>query len=91
MTNPTIVEQGGCYSERQLDEYLQDKGIEKVKDSIYRVPGGCARDEAMDKMCELSGDMMMEFDTLPTAVDGTGGPVSFANSIGFFYIDDIVE
>ena len=53
---------------------------------IYHVAveGEATRSEISARLVALAGDMMMEFDAMPTGVDPTLIKMEFANSIGIF-------
>jgi len=76
---------------RDLDDYLGKRGTVKT-DRGYQVASGLTKDEAGTALCDLSTDMLWDFDAEPSHVfSWEPGVYEFANQFGKFYIDNCTE
>ena len=92
---PILIQHNG-YAEsgrHRLQAYLHERVIVETGYSgglkEYRVASGLPREEAMTRLLDLSMDIMLEFDVIPTGV-GLERPkrLEFAIQFGIFYIDE---
>lgn len=81
----------GRENSREFAAYLKEQRINKVgKD--YRVASQLTREEAVARLCDLAGDMLMAFDVMPGGVDpNQKDRLEFANQFGVFYVDDLKD
>ena len=75
-----------------ISKYLGEKGIVET-DRGFLVAQGIGREDAVARLCDLAGDMMMEFDVQPspTVPTNEGTDYHFANQYGIFYITNCSE
>ena len=86
-----ILEHNPDASTYELGKYLEENGIVETKKGYFKVASGLKREEAINKLVDLAGDMLMPLDVMPSPVDPRGKVLHFANQFGIFYIDGIPD
>ena len=81
---------------KEFLDYIKEQKITPNEENsyfpTYKAGKDSSRKEATSKLCSLAGDMLIEFDVMPTAVTPKGpSRLDFANQLGIFYIDNLTD